>query len=203
MAALETMSELIQEELNVKSVEFTLDESSFVTYAAKANFKSLGSRMGKSMKTVAAKVGELGHAEIKAVLAGQALEWPEGTLTAEDLTIVRQVKEGLVVGASPGVTAGLDAQVDEELRGEMLVREAISRIQGLRKEADLAVSEKIRVYMDEATSILAQAVQNHIGYITAEVFATELTSGSPQGSSPEVKLEVDGESAVFRLERVG
>src|SRR5690606_7486081 len=98
------MEDLIREELNVKSVAVSLDESSLVTYKGKANFKSLGSRMGKAMKTVAEKVAKLSHEEIKSLLSGSSLRLEEGELRAEDVTVVREVMEGLVVEASADLT---------------------------------------------------------------------------------------------------
>src|SRR6185295_16973799 len=101
------------DELNVKQVNVTLDESSFVTYKGKANFKTLGGRLGKNMKVVADKVAKLGHAEIKAVLDGNPLVLEEATLSAEDLQIVREVTEGLVVSATSELTVALDTMLDE------------------------------------------------------------------------------------------
>jgi len=199
-AGLRSLEDLIRDELNVKAVEITLDESSFVTYKAKANFLTLGKRLGKNMKTVAGKCSALTHDEIAAVLAGKPLELEEGTLSAEDLTILREVSPGLAVTATPTLTVALDVTVDEPLRLEMLAREVVSRIQGLRKEADLEVTDRVDVALAGVTAQLRHAVETHRGYISAEVLAASLTltpAGESHGDGVSDSLEVDGESTLI------
>ncbi len=197
-AGLRSLEDLIRDELNVKTIEITLDESSFVTYKAKANFQSLGKRLGKAMKDVAGKCATLTHAEIASILAGQPLVLPEAELTAEDLQVIREVSPDLAVTATPTLTVALDVTVDEALRYEMLAREVISRIQGLRKGADLAVTDRISVALDGVSTQLRDAVETHRGYISAEVLAASLTldgaaSGFENAASDD--LDVDGETA--------
>ena len=204
-AWLRSLTPLIREELNVKEVVVSLDESSFVTYKAKANFKSLGSRLGKNMKVVADKVARLGHAEIKSILEGQPLALEETTLLAEDLQVVREVQEDLAVTATPGLTVALDTALDESLRLEMLAREIVSRIQNLRKEAGLVVTDKVRVGIRDATPLLQKAVEAHLSYISAEVLAISIDSinrdnpGDKTGTLEKFfcEMDVEGEKALI------
>ncbi|HEX2612578.1 MAG TPA: class I tRNA ligase family protein, partial [Fibrobacteria bacterium] len=195
-ADLRALEDLIRDELNVKEVDVSLDESSFVTYKAKPNFKALGARLGKDMKAVAGKCANLSHDQIKSVLEGTPLHFDEADLTADDLLIVRETAPELAVAASPDLTVALDTAVDEALRLEMLAREVVSRIQGLRKESGLSVTDRIFVTLEAASEGLRRAAEAHRDYITAEVLADsvrlESVEGSQSGASES--LDVDGET---------
>jgi isoleucyl-tRNA synthetase len=200
-AWLRTLEDLIRDELNVKKVEVSLDESSFVTYKAKANFKTLGPRLGKNMKAVAEKVARLGHAEIKTVLEGSSLTLEGIELYAGDLQVVREVQEGLAVTATPDLTVALDTTVDEPLKLEMLARETVSLIQNLRKESGLSVTDLIVVGFQGVTTLLRQAVETHLSYISSEVLAVSLIfdeTGTERKSSRN--LDIEGEQARIFVE---
>ncbi len=190
-----SFEDLIRDELNVKSVEVTLDESSFVKYKAKANFKTLGSRLGKNMKPVADKIAQLGHDDIQAILEGRPLDLGEVTLTAEDLQVVREVSPDLAVTATPELTVALDTVVDEALRLEMLARETISRIQNLRKEAGLAVTDTVSVLLKGSTPLLRQALEAHLTYISAEVLASSVRFDESGEGAVFCDMDVEGEQA--------
>ncbi len=194
-AGLRSLEDLIRDELNVKEVAVSLDESSFVTYKAKANFKTLGARLGKNMKTVADKVAALGHAEIKSILEGQPLALEQATLSAEDLQVVREVQEGLAVTATPDLTVALDIAVYEALHLEMLARETISRIQNLRKEAGLAVTDTVSVRLSGVTPLLRKALETHISYISPEVLASAFGFEERGEDGIFCDMDVDGERA--------
>jgi isoleucyl-tRNA synthetase len=191
---LRALEDLIRDELNVKEVDVSLDESSFVTYKAKPNFKALGARLGKDMKAVAGKCANLTHDQIKSVLEGTPLRFDEADLTADDLLILRETAPELAVSSSPDLTVALDTAVDEPLRLEMLAREVVSRIQNLRKESGLTVTDRVTVKLDGVSAGLRQAVETHRDYISAEVLADSLGfEGSASGASEA--LDVDGETA--------
>jgi isoleucyl-tRNA synthetase len=195
------MEELIREELNVKAVEVSLDESSLVTYKAKANFKSLGARLGKAMKPVAEKVAKLSHEEIKSVLSGRPLKLEEGELTAEDILPVRETREGLVVEASPELTVALDTAIDHGLRLEMLARESVSKIQNLRKDLGLEVTDTVRVDVKTGSKLFREALETHFTYITAEVLAESLGFSEAVREERDNALDVNGEIAVFSVSK--
>ena len=208
-----SMEDLIGEELNVKSVKVSLDESSLVTYQAKANFKSLGARLGKAMKPVAEKVAKLTHEEIKSILSGKPLSLPEGELRVEDIQVVRETREGLVVEASPDITVALDITIDHALRLEMLARETVSKIQNLRKDSGLEVTDRVDVRVRTRSLLFREALQTHFSYISAEVLASDLSLSGPgdvvepggaadslagQGNNT---LDINGEIAVFSVSK--
>ncbi|MDB5103790.1 MAG: ileS [Fibrobacteres bacterium] len=195
------MEDLIREELNVKSVEVSLDESSLVTYKGKANFKSLGARLGKSMKTVAEKVAKLSHEEIKSVLSGKPFSIEEGELTAEDILVVRETREGLVVEASQELTLALDTAVDHGLRLEMLARESVSKIQNLRKDSGFEVTDRVVVSVKTASGLFREALETHFTYITAEVLASSLGFSEAVSAEDGNSLDINGEIAVFSVSK--
>ena len=195
------MEDLIREELNVKTVEVSLDESSLVTYGAKANFKSLGKRLGKSMKAVAEKVALLSHVEIKSLLSGQSLSLEEGEITSEDILVVREVKAGLVVEASADLTVALDTGIDQSLRLEMLARESVSKIQNLRKEAGFEVTDYVEVSVKTISKEFREAVETHLSYITAEVLASSLGFTEDMPEEEGNSLDIDGEIAIFSVNK--
>jgi isoleucyl-tRNA synthetase len=195
------MEDLIREELNVKSVAVSLDESSLVTYKGKANFKSLGARLGKAMKSVAEKVAKLSHEEIKSVLSGTPLKLEEGDLLAEDILVIRETREGLVVEASPELTVALDTAVDHGLKLEMLARESVSKIQNLRKDSGLEVTDTVAVEVKTGSKLFREALETHFTYITAEVLAETMRFSDSVREENDNSLEVNGEVAVFSVSK--
>lgn len=142
------MSNIIAEELNVKEVEINGEETSLVDYSAKANFKALGSRLGKSMKEVAGKIQELHSEHIAHILEGfrHIVSYGEDAkveLSAEDLVIQRKEKENLKILNEGQLTVGFDTEVTQSLLYEGLARDIIRAIQTLRKESGLEVSDRI------------------------------------------------------------
>jgi isoleucyl-tRNA synthetase len=191
------VQELICDELNIKEVGLTLDEESFVTYKAKANFQTLGKRLGKAMKDVAGKISELTHPEIREILSGKGLILGETTISRLDLILVREVSPDLAVTATTDLTVALDVAIDEPLRLEMLAREVVSRIQSLRKESGLSVTDRIHVRLENVSGQLRQAVESHLGYISAEVLAAMVGFDGPaaSGAGASSDMDVEGEKA--------
>ena len=194
-------AKIIAEELNVKQVEFIDDEEQLVRRSCKANFKALGSRLGKEMKLAAARIAQLSGAEISAILAGKplAITLSDGSsagITAADLIIQREERPGLVAASEGGVTIALDTRLTEELEAEGTARELVSRIQNLRKEMGLEVTDRIAVSYS-ADGRTAAALAAHREYIAGEVLAAEFRPG--EGT---VELEVNGASVKVSVRKV-
>ena len=144
------MKDIIAEELNVKEVEINSDEKDLVDYSAKANFKVLGSRLGKAMKEVAASIQQMRSEKIAQILEGFKHEVSFGEnqkveISADDLVIQRNEKENLKVLNEGQLTVGFDTEVDQNLINEGLARDIIRAIQTLRKESGFEVSDRIRL----------------------------------------------------------
>jgi isoleucyl-tRNA synthetase len=170
--------DIISEELNVKEVQFRSDETELVSWTAKANFKALGSRVGKDMKDVATAIGSFDHASIRNLLAGETLKLKissgnEYDLTQADVTIQRIEKSGLMIATENGITVALDTVIDNALREEGIAREFVSRIQNLRKESGFEVSDRIELTYSGVPEITA-AVKNFSEYIMNETLTVKL-----------------------------
>jgi isoleucyl-tRNA synthetase len=154
---------------------------------------------------VAEKVAGLGHEEIKSILSGKPLALPQGDLTADDILVVREVRVGLVVEASQDLTVALETAIDHGLRLEMLARETVSKIQNLRKDSGLEVTDRVVVRVKTGSPLFREAVEKHFSYISAEVLASSLDlAESPSESSAgdaEHTLEVNGEIAIFSVSK--
>ncbi len=180
LEALRPMASVIAEELNVKDVEFACDEAKFVSLSAKANFKSLGSKLGKRMKQAATAVGTLNAQAIVTLQGGGTiiLSMADGEgdieLTAEDVQIVRQENEGMTVANEGAVTLALDTKLNDSLIAEGLAREFVSKVQSLRKECDFEVSQRIKLVFTSDTATVT-AIEAHRDYICAETLCTDFS----------------------------
>lgn len=198
--AIEQYQGLIAQELNVKSVSFSNDETKWVTLSAKANAKILGPRLGQKMKLILQKVKEL-PAESIAELEKKGSFVVEGeTISLSEVTIERQPRQAGAMQTSGSVTIWLDSTVDGALVAEGQAREFVNRVQKLRKDSGLQVTDRIRLrfYTDEPS--LAAAIETHRTYITSEVLADSLQSTSAEGNW-STDQEVDGHAIKLHLER--
>ncbi|MBQ6009327.1 MAG: isoleucine--tRNA ligase [Kiritimatiellae bacterium] len=193
---------LIEDELNVKAVQFVADETTLCDVSYKANFKTLGKKCGPKMKAVAAAIA--GAAPGIAGLVGQVsgAQSPvvviEGIeIAPEDVLVTRAPKAGLVVASEGPVVVGLETALTPELVAEGLAREFVSHVQAMRKEADYEVTQRIRVTV-EADDELKAAIEAHRAYATAETLAVALDFAAC-GDAPSVDL--NGHAAKIRVEK--
>jgi isoleucyl-tRNA synthetase len=177
--------DLVLDELNVKQIAFDEDESRLANLQVKADFRRLGAKMGSRMKKVAAAVASM-PAELAAQLvAGKPVRLPvEGEtvdLEPADVVVIRQPKEGLVVASEGSVVVALETRLTPDLIQEGLAREFVSKIQNMRKTADLEVTQRIRIrYSSDAE--VAAALAKHLEYVKAETLAVEC---SHEGRPPD------------------
>ena len=160
---------IIGEELNVKEVVEVEDPATLVDFKTKANFKTLGRRLGPKMKAVAAGISALDANTVGAVRRGESIEVEGETLTPEDVLIVQEPREeGGAVASTERVTIMIDTRVSDALAVEGLAREVISKIQGVRKEAGLAVDDRIVLSIRTESEQVRLAVDRFIEMINAE-----------------------------------
>lgn len=175
--AVERMRGVIQDEVNVKAIDYVTGSSEVVRRSAKPNFQRLGSRLGPLMQPTNQAVRALGDDAIERYQqeGRLALEVDGETveLGPDDLVIQSEGIEGWLVGSEGGVTVALDTEVTPALRAEGLAREAVSRIQNLRKEAGLAVTDRIEVRYD-GSDAAAAALSEHAAYVRNETLAVRL-----------------------------
>ncbi|MGN0907189.1 MAG: isoleucine--tRNA ligase [Bullifex sp.] len=198
-AILEKDSEIIREELNVKKVVLESDESALVSYSCKANFKVLGSRLGKSMKEVASMIQAFSSETIAAILDGKAesVTYSAGTIdiTKDDILVQRSEKENVKVVNDGALTVGFDTEITPELLEEGLSRDLVRSVQTKRKEMNLAVSDHITltVFGSETAN---KAFEHFAAYISNETLADGMTIADNDGEESEcgeekVKVKVE------------
>jgi isoleucyl-tRNA synthetase len=198
---------LLAAELNVKRIEFARSGDALVTLKAKPNFRSLGKRFGKKTPLAAAAVSAFTSDELRAFESGTPLavtvDGETLELLPEDVEILKTASGDLLVQESAGFVTAIDPTVTDELRLEGLARELISRVQRMRKEAGLAVSDRIRLNIAGDADVRS-AVSTHREWIAREVLATELLAqpGSLQDSNFSQVADLDGIEAVISLTRM-
>ena len=188
MEFLRELSFLIQEELNIKEVKFTNKEDDLVEISAKANFRSLGARMGKDTPRIAKLVSGLGHSDIRDLEAGQSRTLTDGDLSCEvtidDLILQRSQKEGLLVENDGTLTVGMETELNPALIAEGLAREFVSKVQSMRKDAGLEISDRIALTY-ACDDELAAALEAHSDYIANETLA-KVISREAGGESHDI-----------------
>jgi isoleucyl-tRNA synthetase len=173
---------LICGEINVKQVELLKDESDSdvsIVKRVKPDFKALGPRFGKRMKSVAAVVNAMSAEDIVALERdGQFEVNPNddqgpAVISTSDVEIMTDDIPGWLVSSAAGVTVALDITLDEALRSEGVARELINRVQGVRKDCGLEVTDRIQLTLDAADEIRA-AIEVNLDYIRVETLADEV-----------------------------
>lgn len=198
----EQMEDVILEEINVKAIEFVTDESGLVKKRAKANFKSIGPKLGKAAKDVASRIKELTAAEIAVLENNRSAELRVGntayTVSLDDVEIIREDIQGWLVESDGGVTVALDTSLTDELVNEGFAREFVSRIQNMRKEAGFEVTDRIAIHF-RASSRLAHALLTMSDYIKRETLAVELSEKTLNGQA--IRHDINGEPADIVIEK--
>ena len=200
---LEETSNIIAEELNVKTIEFSANEDEVVNRSAKPNFKVLGPKLGKMMKEAVGQVCKFTSADISSLENGETrmLTFSDGSeleITSEDLMIQRQEKEGMTVANEGGVTIALDTKLTRELEEEGFAREFVSRVQNIRKDMDFEVSDRIEVTYSLDSDFKA-ALVNFSDYICNEVLAVKL--GENKGLTNGVECEVNQIKCLIKVKK--
>ena len=201
----EFYQEIIEDELNVKSVEFTDDVRAFTSYSFKPQLKTVGPKYGKQLGNIRKALSEIdGNAAMDTLNEKGALTFDfDGTevvLTKEDLLIDAAQVEGYVSEGDNTVMVVLDTNLTPELLEEGFVREIISKIQTMRKEAGFEVMNHIRVFVNGNEKI-AEIFAEHGDAIRGEVLADEILPGQTGGYAKE--WNINGEKVMLGVEKIG
>ncbi|MDR0994392.1 MAG: isoleucine--tRNA ligase [Verrucomicrobiota bacterium] len=171
------LQDIVADELNVKEVRFGNDETELAELTAKANFKTLGPKLGARMQKAVLAIAALDAERLAQLLAGEAVEIEvEGqvvSLAPEDVLLQRTPKEGLAVASDGALVIALETELTPELVREGLARELVNRIQNLRKAADLDVAEHITLEIS-ADAALVEAISAHQHTIATETLARNI-----------------------------
>jgi isoleucyl-tRNA synthetase len=172
--------DLVREEMNVKSVEFLSSGEDIVRLVARPNFRELGPRFGKHTEAAADAVRGLDQGALASFRAGGEVEieldGQRHTLQPGDLDVVQEATGALVVKEDGSFTAALDPTLDDELRAEGMARELVNRIQRLRKDAGLEITDRIELALGGPEAVQG-AARTHQGFIAGETLAVSVTVG--------------------------
>ena len=205
--AYEQVADIIMEEVNIQKIEYIEDEGSVISKKAKPNFKTLGPRYGKEMKALAESIRIMSHKQISRLEKEGTLELDlDGrifSLTRDDVDIVHEDIEGWLVAADDAhrIMVALDTEMTEELEMLGLARELVSRIQTLRKESGLEITDRIELRV-HGTEKLIEAVSASEAYIMEETLATGITFELLEVASASEEVEqVNSELCRLSLEK--
>jgi len=188
LASIGDLKDIILEELNVKDAQFRPHESDFATLKVKANFARLGPKLGPLVKKAAGVIAALKSEQVELLAAGESIpltiEGQPLLLTVDDVIIEHVPREGRVVAAEGGIVVALDTALTPDLIEEGLAREFVSKLQNMRKTADLEVTQRIHVRYTGDDAVRA-AVVKYREYITTETLSLscEAVSGKPEGAT--------------------
>ena len=178
-------TDIIADELNVKEVEFAKDVESFISYSFKPQLRTVGPKYGKLLNGIRKALSEINGTEAMNELRSKGvltldIDGDKAELTEEDLLIETAQTEGYVTETDGDVSVVLDTNLTPELIEEGFVREIVSKIQTMRKEAGFEVMDKIHIYAKDNERIL-ELMKNHKEEIMSEVLAEDVTLGETEG----------------------
>ena len=199
----EFFKDIIADELNIKAVTFTDDVRSFTTYTFKPQLRTVGPKYGKLLGKIRTALSSVdGNAAMDELKANGSVNFDfdgeKVVLTEEDLLIDMTQKEGYVTESNQDVTVVLDCNLTPELLEEGFVREIISKIQTMRKEAGFEVTDHITVgYKDNAK--IETIFSKYADEICADVLADKLTDSEISGYTKE--WSINGETVVLTVSK--
>lgn len=195
--------EIIEDELNVKEVEFTNDVRAYSSYSFKPQLKTVGPKYGRLLGKIKQTLSEVDgntamdelneKGQLTFDIDGETVE-----LTKDDLLIEIAQTEGFESGNDGDITVVLDTNLTPELVEEGFMREIISKIQTMRKEAGFEVMDKITVYSDGNDKI-AELISKNEDTVKNDVLATEIITGKIEGYSKE--WNINGENVTFGVKK--
>jgi len=205
---LEGTVNIISEELNVKTVEISAEESELVNRTVKANFKSLGPKLGRNMKEVANMIAALDEATAFDIIQGENIELQLASgekivINADDVIIHREEREGLCVVNEGDITVALDSVLTEDLKIEGLAREFVSRLQNIRKDIGLDVADRIAICYSTDNTAMLQAISEFNEYISNETLALSLKENETLTGENAIKTDINEIEILISLTKEG
>ena len=171
------VKDLVLSEVNVKELDFMSEDSNILIKEIKANFKALGPKYGKQMKAIASSISNFNQTDInqleKEGSYPLSIDGADVVITTEDVFISSQDIPGLLVANNKGITVALDITMSDELLEEGIARELVNRIQNMRKDAGLEVTDRITLSISQNEKIESAIVSNK-SYICGETLADEI-----------------------------
>ncbi|MBA7529722.1 hypothetical protein ES705_21920 [subsurface metagenome] len=193
---LQKVAPLILSEVNVKEIDFLKDTSGVLVKKIKPNFKTLGPRYGKLMKQISSAIANFSQ-DVIAKIESEGeysfeIDDQNIVLTCDDVEIVSEDIPGWLVANEGKITVALDVTVTSELRNEGIAREFINRIQNLRKDSGLEVTDKIHIRIMKHREII-EAVENFSEYIGSQTLANKIDLVDELNSDKAIEVELTDE----------
>jgi len=183
-AAVENMTDVILEEVNIKELNVLEDDSSIVSKSAKPNFKSIGPKYGKIVKALADEIRQISKEQIAEIESkGELLIKVAGqdvNISLDDVEIESQEIEGWMVESESGITVAVDTELTDDLIAEGFAREFVNRVQNMRKEAGFEVTDRIKVGF-KANEQVNKYISKFAHYISTEILAESISSSDLSG----------------------
>ncbi len=197
-------TDIIRDELNIKNVIFTDKVDDFVSYRFKPQLKTVGPKFGKQLNEIRTALSEIDGNKAKKQLDADGsltLELPSGTviLQTEDLLIETAQRDGFYTVSDRGITVAIDTTLTKELIEEGFVRELISKIQTMRKEAGFNVTDHISVTLSGSDKV-AEIALNKKDDIAGDTLTDSLTAAEPDGYVKE--WDINGEKVSIGVKKV-
>jgi isoleucyl-tRNA synthetase len=171
------VEDIIKSETNIKEVEILPADNNFIKKRAKANFKTLGKKLGAKMKWAAGAIQELDDASIGKIQQGDFVlnpgEEESIVISAEDIEVSTNELPGFEIAVKSNLTVALDLVISDQLKKEGFAREFINRIQNLRKEKDFDLTDKILLKVQEKEGV-KDIITEYNEYICAEILAEKI-----------------------------
>ena len=200
----ELYQEIIKQELNVKDLQFLSDMSQFISYTFKPQLRLLGQKFGKKLGEVRTALQNLDGGAAKKQLDDTGsltltLSDGEVSLTAEEVLIDTAQKEGFTSVSDRGLTVVLDTTLTPELEEEGFVREIVSKLQSMRKDAGFHVTDHIEVY-HQGSEKIAQVLKDHEASILSDVLGEACHHGQLDGYTAQ--WDINGETTTFGVKKL-
>jgi len=177
---------VILDELNIKAMSFTTDQSQFVQYKVTPNFSKLGPRFGPKVPIVKKAFESMDSEQFKAMRDSLEsggtcyveLDDEKVTFTDAEVSVAMSSKDGYAAASGSRIAVVLATELTEELEAEGIARELVHHLQGLRKKADLEYQSRIKAFVRTDDSKILDALEQHRDYIMSETLASEIVTDS-------------------------
>ena len=201
--AVETFADLIEDELNVKTVRLLDTATEAVSHTIKPLPKQLGQKYGNKFPALQKAIRAMNSEDFAQALGsgGSVKVSVDGKMydiLSDEVEVKAQAKEGFAVAEEGAYVAALVTELTPELVQEGLVREFVRRVQDLRKSAELDVADRIKLFVVASTD-LKSAIEAHREYITSETLSVSLNFNEPPASASSVEDDFDGEKVKVGL----
>jgi isoleucyl-tRNA synthetase len=196
---LKHVQDLILSEVNVKELELLGDGAGILVKSIKPNFKTIGPKYGKQMKAIAGIVAGFSQDDIATIEQNNgwsgSIEETEINLDLADFEINAQDIPGWLVASESGLTVALDITISESLKSEGIAREIVNRVQNLRKDSGLDVTDRIILSIETSAFVQAATAANK-EYICAEVLANDIYLTTVNASAFVTDIESEGDTKI-------